>query len=79
MAEAGIAAFGAAAGVAITMAIVLFALRGKGHPESIEWDIQMELQECTWMCGCKRLDLENISCTFNTVKFSFIFYILDKI
>jgi len=36
MAEAGIAAFGAAAGVAITMAIVLFALRGKGHPEPVE-------------------------------------------
>ena len=36
MAEAGIVAFGAAAGVAITMAIVLFALRGKGHPEPIE-------------------------------------------
>ncbi len=35
MAEAGIAAFGAAAGVAISMAIVLFALRGKGHPEPI--------------------------------------------
>jgi len=36
MAEAGIAAFGAAAGVAIAMAIVLFSLRGKGHPEPIE-------------------------------------------
>ena len=36
MAEAGIAAFGTAAGVAIAMAIVLFALRGKGHPESID-------------------------------------------
>jgi len=36
MAEAGIAAFGAAAGVAIAMAVVLFALRGKGHPEPIE-------------------------------------------
>ena len=47
MAEAGIAAFGTAAGVAITMAIVLFALRGKGHPEPVEWDIQMELQECS--------------------------------
>ena len=29
-------AYGAAAGVAITFAIVLFALRGKGHPESLE-------------------------------------------
>ncbi len=36
MAEAGIAAFGVAAGVAITMAIVLFALRGKGHPEPLD-------------------------------------------
>ena len=36
MAEAGIAAFGTAAGVAITMAIVLFALRGRGHPEPVE-------------------------------------------
>ena len=36
MAEAGIAAFGAAAGVAIIMAIVLFALRGKGHPEPLD-------------------------------------------
>ena len=36
MAEAGIAAFGAAAGVAIALAIVLFALRGKGHPEPLE-------------------------------------------
>jgi len=36
MAKAGIAAFGAAAGVAIALAIVLFALRGKGHPEPLE-------------------------------------------
>ena len=36
MAEAGIAAFGAAIGVAITLAVVLFALRGKGHPEPLE-------------------------------------------
>lgn len=35
MAEAGMAAYGAAAGVAITLAIVLFALRGKGHPEDL--------------------------------------------
>ena len=34
MAEAGIAAYGAAAGVAL--AIVLFSLRGKGHPEPLE-------------------------------------------
>lgn len=30
------AAYGAAIGVAITLAIVLFSLRGKGHPEIIE-------------------------------------------
>jgi hypothetical protein len=36
MAEAGIVAFGAAAGVAIVLAIVLFSLRGKGHPEPLE-------------------------------------------
>ncbi len=36
MAEAGIVAFGAAAGVAIALAIVLFSLRGKGHPEPLE-------------------------------------------
>jgi len=36
MAEAGIIAYGAAIGVAITLAVVLFALRGKGHPEPIE-------------------------------------------
>ncbi len=36
MAEAGIAAFGAAVGVAITLAIDHFSLRGKGHPESID-------------------------------------------
>jgi len=36
MAEAGIAAFGSAIGVAIALAIVCFALRGKGHPEPIE-------------------------------------------
>jgi len=36
MAEAGIAAYDAAIGVAISLAIVLFALRGKGHPEALE-------------------------------------------
>jgi hypothetical protein len=36
MAEAGIAAYGAAVGVAIVLAIVLFSLRGKGHPEPLE-------------------------------------------
>ena len=36
MAEAGMAAYGAAAGVAITLAVVLFSLRGKGHPEPID-------------------------------------------
>ncbi len=36
MAEAGIAAFGAAVGVSIALAVVCFALRGKGHPEPLE-------------------------------------------
>jgi hypothetical protein len=36
MAEAGMAAYGVALGVTITLAIVLFALRGKGHPEPLE-------------------------------------------
>jgi len=30
------AAFGSAIGVAIALAVVTFALRGKGHPEPIE-------------------------------------------
>lgn len=33
MAEAGIAAFAATAGVVIALAFVCFALRGKGHAE----------------------------------------------
>jgi len=36
MAEAGMVAYGAAIGVFISLAIVLFALRGKGHPEPID-------------------------------------------
>ncbi len=36
LAEAGLAAYGAAIGVAITLAVVLFSLRGKGHSEPIE-------------------------------------------
>jgi len=36
MAEASIAAFGSAIGVAIALAVVAFALRGKGHPEPLE-------------------------------------------
>ena len=36
MAEAGMAAYGAAIGIAITLALVLFALRGKGHTEPLE-------------------------------------------
>ena len=36
MAEASMAAYGAAAGVAIALAIVTFSLRGKGHHEPIE-------------------------------------------
>ena len=36
MAEAGIAAYGATVGVAIALAVVCFALRGKGHPEPLD-------------------------------------------
>lgn len=36
MAEAGMAAYGATIGVAIALAVVCFALRGKGHPDPIE-------------------------------------------
>lgn len=36
MAEASVAAFGATIGVAIAVAVVMFALRGKGHHESLE-------------------------------------------
>jgi len=36
MAEAGMAAYEAVIGVGITLTIVLFSLRGKGHPEQIE-------------------------------------------
>ena len=36
MAEAGMAAFGSAVGVAIALAVVCFALRGKGHPEPLD-------------------------------------------
>ena len=36
MAEASIAAFGSALGIGIALAIVCFALRGKGHPEPID-------------------------------------------
>ena len=36
MAEAAMSAFGAAIGVLIAMAVVTFALRGKGHAQSIE-------------------------------------------
>jgi len=36
MAEASAAAYGAAIGVAIALAVVTFALRGKGHPDSSE-------------------------------------------
>ena len=36
MAEASIAVYGAVVGVAITMAIVCFSLRGKGHTEALE-------------------------------------------
>ena len=36
MAEASMAAYGSALGVAIAFAVVTFALRGKGHPEPLE-------------------------------------------
>lgn len=36
MAEASMAAFGSAIGVSIALAVVCFALRGKGHPEPLE-------------------------------------------
>lgn len=36
MAEAGMAAYGAVIGVGITLAVVLFSLRGKGHPELLD-------------------------------------------
>ena len=36
MAEASVAAFGSALGVAIALAVVCFALRGKGHPEPLD-------------------------------------------
>ena len=36
MAEASIAVYGAAIGVAIALAVVTLSLRGKGHPEPLE-------------------------------------------
>ena len=36
MAEASVAAYGAAIGVAIAMAVVAFSLRGKGHHEPVD-------------------------------------------
>ena len=36
MAEASVAVYGAAIGVAVALAVVTFALRGRGHPEPIE-------------------------------------------
>ena len=36
MAEAGMAAYGATVGEAIALAVITFALRGKGHPDSLE-------------------------------------------
>ena len=35
MAEASIAAFGAAIGIAIALAVVCFVIRGKGHHDEI--------------------------------------------
>jgi len=46
MAEAGIAAFGAAAGVAIIMAIVAFSLRQR-RPHGPEMDAEFEEQTAT--------------------------------
>ncbi len=37
MAEAGMAAFGVTAGVAIAFAVLCFALRGKGHAEGTHY------------------------------------------
>ena len=37
MAEAGMAAYGSAVGVAIALAVVTFALRGKGHPDPVSY------------------------------------------
>ncbi len=36
MAEAAMSAFGAAVGVSIALAVVTFALRGKGHSEPLD-------------------------------------------
>ena len=36
MAEAGMAAYGAAIGITIALAVTCFALRGKGHPEPLD-------------------------------------------
>ena len=36
MSDASAAAYGAAIGVAIALAVVTFALRGRGHPEDPE-------------------------------------------
>jgi hypothetical protein len=36
MAEAGMTDYGAAIGIAITLAIVCFVLWGKGHPEPLD-------------------------------------------
>jgi len=36
MAEASVAVYGSAIGVAIALAVVTFALRGKGHHEPLE-------------------------------------------
>ena len=36
MAEASLAAYGSAIGVAVALAVVCFALRGKGHREPLD-------------------------------------------
>ena len=53
MAEASVAVYGAAIGVAIAVAVVTFVLRGKGHHEPIEgwkivsliWDVQYVISD----------------------------------
>ena len=53
MAEASVAVYGAAVGVAIAVAVVTIVLRGKGHHEPIEewkivsliWDVQYVISD----------------------------------
>ena len=36
MAEAGMAAYGTVIGMGIVLSVIIFALRGKGHPEQLD-------------------------------------------